>query len=119
MFNICYMFLFIGFLIFYPAQGQENVSRQTGQTMWQTDTLLNRFSRKCEWRTKRAERRFGRYEKKIQKNEGSNRYLAAWTNSALASLTYEYGVGRKALGMVGVFFDALYKQHTPESNAVL
>ena len=47
------------------------------------------------------------------------RYPAAWTSSALVGLTYEYGIGKKAKATVGVFFDALYKQHTPETNAVL
>ena len=50
---------------------------------------------------------------------GENRYPAAWTSSALAGLTWEYGIGKKAKGTVGVFFDVLYQKHTPETNAVL
>jgi len=50
---------------------------------------------------------------------GESRHTAAWTNSALVGLTYEYDIGKKAKAMVGVFFDALYKQHTPQTNAVL
>ena len=46
-------------------------------------------------------------------------YPATWSNSALAGLTWEYGVGKKAKGTVGVFYDFMYKKHTPESNAVL
>ena len=42
-----------------------------------------------------------------------------WTSSALMGLTWEYGIGKKAKATVGVFFDALHRQHTPETNAVL
>jgi len=48
-----------------------------------------------------------------------NRYPAAWTNSALAGFAYEYGIGKKAKASVGVFYDFLYRQHTPQTNAVL
>ena len=47
------------------------------------------------------------------------RHPEVWTSSTLVGLTYEYGIGKKAKASVGVFFDALYKQHTPETNAVL
>lgn len=47
------------------------------------------------------------------------RYAAEWSSSALAGLTWEYGIGKKLKGSVGVFFDALYKRHTPQTNAVL
>jgi len=50
---------------------------------------------------------------------GEFRYPASWTSSVLAGLTWEYGVGRKAKGTVGVFYDFLYQQHTPQTNAVL
>lgn len=50
---------------------------------------------------------------------GENSHPATWTSSALAGLTWEYSIGKKAKGTVGVFFDALYKQHTPQTNAVL
>ncbi len=54
----------------------------------------------------------------IETAEGQ-RFPAAWTSSALAGVTWEYGIGKKAKGTIGIFFDALYKQHTPETNAVL
>jgi len=54
---------------------------------------------------------------KMEMNE--IRYPAAWTSSALAGLTWEYGIGKKAKASVGVFYDFLYKQHTPETNAAL
>ena len=50
---------------------------------------------------------------------GENRYPAVWTNAALAGITWEYGIGKKAKGTMGVFYDFLHKQHTPQTNAVL
>ena len=46
-------------------------------------------------------------------------YPASWANSALVGLTWESCVGKKAKGTIGVFFDALYQKHTPNTNAVL
>ncbi len=46
-------------------------------------------------------------------------YPSAWISSALAGLTWEYSISKKAKGTLGVFFDALYKQHTPQTNAIL
>ena len=46
-------------------------------------------------------------------------YPAAWSNSALAGLTWEYSVGKKAKGTVGVFYDAMHKRSTPKGNAVV
>ena len=48
-----------------------------------------------------------------------NRCPAAWTSSALAGLTWEYGIGKKGRATVGVFVDALYKKHIPMTNVVL
>jgi hypothetical protein len=50
---------------------------------------------------------------------GEIRYPATWTSSVLMGLTYEYGIGKKMRGTMGVFFDCRYKQHTPKTNAVL
>ena len=50
---------------------------------------------------------------------GEMRVPAVWSSSALLGLTWEYGIGKKMRGTMGVFFDALYKQHKPETNAVL
>ena len=46
-------------------------------------------------------------------------FPAAWISSALAGLIWEYGIGKIAKGTLGVFFDALHKQHSPQTNAVL
>jgi hypothetical protein len=46
------------------------------------------------------------------------RYPAAWYSSALAGLTWEYGIGKKLKGTVAVLFDALYRRHTPQTNAL-
>ena len=62
------------------------------------------------WRDKRSN---------LQPETQNPKPETSWTTSALAGLTWEYGIGRKARGTVGVFFDALYKQHTPETNAVI
>ena len=57
--------------------------------------------------------------RRAETETGENRYPATWTSSALVGLTCEYGIGKKAKATVGVFFDVLYKQHTPETNAAL
>ena len=61
------------------------------------------------------------YERNRRSEIGINeiQHPAAWTSSALAGLTYEYGIGKKAKASVGVFYDFLNKKHTPTTNAVL
>ena len=62
----------IGILTSHPVMSQTAGNRQAvQQSMEQNDALLDKFSRKCERRTKKAGRRFNRYEKKIQKFRNS------------------------------------------------
>jgi hypothetical protein len=70
------------------------------------------------WKSLGAQVGFERnWRAEMEMNEIRN--PATWTSSALMGMTWEYGIGKKARGTMGVFFDCLYKQHTPETNAVL
>ena len=68
------VFIFF-WMIFCPVIAQEEDNQQSiDKTIRKNDTMLQRFSRKCEKRTKKAERRFERYEKKIQKTHDSKNH---------------------------------------------
>jgi hypothetical protein len=56
---------------------------------------------------------------RMETEVNENRYPSGWMSSALAGLTWEYGVGKKVKGTAGVFFDFLHRRHTPETNAIL
>lgn len=46
-------------------------------------------------------------------------FPAAWASSALTGLSWEYEVGKKMNGTMGVFYDFMHNKHTPVTNAVL
>ncbi len=71
------------------------------------------------WKGLGAQAGFERnYRVAIDTAEGQQ-FDSGWTSSLLAGLTWEYGIGKKAKGTVGVFYDILHNRHTPQTNALV
>jgi hypothetical protein len=46
-------------------------------------------------------------------------YPSEWSPAALLGVTWEYGIGKKTKGTIGVFYDFLHRKHAPTTNALL
>ena len=67
-----FMLIAIGYPTSFPVSAQTAGNRQAvQQSMEKSNTILDKFSSKCERRTQKAEKRFARYEKKIQEHKNS------------------------------------------------
>lgn len=71
------------------------------------------------WKGLGAQAGFERNWRTEVKTTEELQFPAAWTSAALLGLTWEYGIGKRAKGTLGVFFDALHNSHTPQTNAIL
>ena len=69
--KVFYTIILFGCLTLHPVTAQTEDNRQAvRKSIERSNTILDRFSRKSERRTKIAERRFARYEKKMNSVEG-------------------------------------------------